>query len=189
MAQVVAGGGLTGGMYGRAEQRAQPALHSTSLWRPEDLLRWAVAVGLGGIVVAVSWYICAGEVSFGSQVGPTDAAVAGLLVAGMGNVSWLLKGRRALGERRRALLPDVSLVSDATSGAGGKAPQSEEVAQTDPRGLDPVLNELELCVGGEGMERFHRPECALTSGRHDWKALSRGEHEAAGRRPCGVCRP
>ena len=64
-------------------------------------------MGLGGIVVAVSWYVCAGDVSFSQQIGPTDAAVAGLLLAGIGNVGWLLRGRRILGERRRALLPDV----------------------------------------------------------------------------------
>jgi hypothetical protein len=189
MAQVVAGGGLTGGMYSRAEPRSRRAPRSASLWRPEDLLRWGAAVGLGSIVVAVAWYICAGEVSFSSQVGPTDAAVAGLLVAGIGNVGWLLKGRRALGERRSALLPDVRVLDTVDQGARGSHRPSEEVAQTDPRGLDLALGDMELCVGGEGMERFHRPECALTTGRHDWKAMSRGEHEAAGRSPCGVCRP
>lgn len=174
MSQVVAGGGLKRDIYHGSATRAQRGSTAVSLWRAEDLLRWAVAVGLGGVVVAVSWYVCAGEVSFSQQVGPTDVAVAGLLVAGIGNVGWLLKGRRALGERRRALLPDVPLANR----------DQLDVVRIVPRPAD-----LDLYVGGDGMERFHRPECMLTSGRHDWKGMSRAEHQAAGRQPCGVCRP
>ena len=135
-------------------------------------------VGLGGIVLAVSWYVCAGDVSFSQQIGPTDAAVAGLLLAGIGNVGWLLRGRRILGERRRALLPDVP----ARIGVGTVRPvrvhheEEEEEAGA-------------LYVAGDGMERFHRPDCLLASGRPDWTPETRTEHEVAGRRPCGVCRP
>lgn len=174
MSQVVAGGGLKRDMYDRSVTRAQRGSIAVSLWRAEDLFRWAVAVGLGGVVVAVSWYVCAGEVSFSQQVGPTDVAVAGLVVAGIGNVGWLLKGRRALGERRRALVADVPL-ADRTQ---------VDVVSVVPRPAD-----VDLYVGGDGMERFHRPECVLTSGRRDWKSMSRAEHQAAGREPCGVCRP
>ncbi len=81
-------------------------------------------MGLGGIVVAVSWYVCAGDVSFSQQIGPTDAAVAGLLLAGIGNVGWLLRGRRILGERRRVLLPDVAARGRRRDGpAGRRAPR------------------------------------------------------------------
>src|SRR5580704_2280096 len=84
-------------------RRAAPAVPSV-LWGAEDLLRWVITVGLGGIVVAVSWYVCAGDLQFSQQVGPIDAAIAGLLLSGIGNLAWLVHGRRALGERRRALL-------------------------------------------------------------------------------------
>ena len=123
MAQVAAGGRLEQSRYEIGASRAAPAPRPV-LWRPEDLLRWGLIVGLGGIVVAVSWYVCAGDVSFSQQIGPTDAAVAGLLLAGIGNVGWLLRGRRILGERRRALLPDVPARGRRRDGpAGRRAPR------------------------------------------------------------------
>jgi hypothetical protein len=174
MAQVAAGERLEQSRYGFGASRAAPASRPM-LWRAEDLLRWGLTVGLGGIVVAVSWYVCAGDVSFSRQIGPTDAAVAGLLLAGIGNVGWLLRGRRIVGERRRTLLPDVPARLDEV-----------RVRRVD------VLHGEEawaLYVAGDGMERFHCRDCMLASGRTDWKTMTRAEHEAAGRRPCGVCRP
>ena len=174
MAQVAAGGRLEQSRYEVGASRAAPAPRPV-LWRAEDLLRWGLTVGLGAIVVAVSWYVCAGDVSFSQQIGPTDAAVAGLLLAGIGNVGWLLHGRRILGERRRALLPDV--------------PARVEVGTVRPVGVHHEEEPGAIYVAGEGMERFHRPDCLLASGRHDWKTKTRAEHEVAGRRPCGVCQP
>ena len=150
------------------------------LWGAEDLLRWAITTGLGGIVIVVGWYIAAGEATFAQQVGPLDAALAGLVLSGVGNLVWLLHGRRALGERRRLLLPDVA---DATASAAGHVVVA---------GLAPTVGAAtvdDVFLAGEGMERFHRPECALAAGRRGWTTATRREHEAAGRRPCGVCRP
>ncbi|HUE09094.1 MAG TPA: hypothetical protein VMP41_16840 [Acidimicrobiales bacterium] len=162
-----------------ASRQAAPA--RPLLWSAEDLLRWAITTGLGGVVIAVAWYIAAGEATFGQQVGPLDAALAGLLLSGVGNLAWLLHGRRALGERRRLLLPNVS--DDAASADQETVPvgplSRSEVAGTVP----------DEFLAGEGMERFHRPECALAAGRTGWASATREEHEDAGRRPCGVCRP
>ena len=157
------------------------------LWGAEDLLRWVITVGLGGIVLAVSWYVCAGEVQFSQQVGPIDAAIAGLLLSGIGNLAWLLHGRRALGERRRSLLPDVAVAGFDQPTAVGTRRRLGSASQT----MTSVASTAEetLFVSGEGMERYHRPECALAAGRTGWSALPRQEHEAAGRQPCGVCRP
>jgi hypothetical protein len=47
----------------------------------------------------------------------------------------------------------------------------------------------EVFLAGAGMERYHRPDCALAAGRTGWTTATRQEHEAAGRRACGVCRP
>jgi hypothetical protein len=151
------------------------------LWGAEDLLRWAITTGLGGIVIAVAWYIAAGEATFAQQVGPLDAALAGLLLSGLGNLVWLLHGRRALGERRRLLLPDVA---DAT--ASRAAPV---VVVGPPLTAAGAVTVDDVFLAGEGMERFHRPGCALAAGRTGWTTATRQEHEEAGRLPCGVCRP
>jgi hypothetical protein len=151
------------------------------LWDAEDLLRWAITTGLGGIVIVVAWYIAAGEATFGQQVGPLDAALAGLLLSGLGNLAWLLHGRRALGERRRLLLPDITEATAATDAhATDVGPLS---TPTTAAAVEDVF------LAGEGMERFHRPDCALATGRTGWTTATRREHEGAGRRPCGVCRP
>ena len=157
----------------RQETPARPLL-----WGAEDFLRWAITTGLGGIVIAVGWYIAAGEATFAQQVGPLDAALAGLLLSGVGNLAWLLHGRRALGERRRLLLPD--LVEAAVN------PQPVPVgpfSTPDAGTMDDVF------LAGEGMERYHRTECALAAGRTGWATATRRQHEEAGRRPCGVCSP
>jgi hypothetical protein len=135
-------------------------------------MRWALAVGVGGLVVVVSWYVCSGDASFSKQVGPADAALGGLVLAGLGNAMWLLRGRRALGERRRALLPDVAAAAEPV---GRVTRVSGVEARPD-----------ELLVAGEGMVLFHRPDCALATGRA-WRTMTRAEHENAGRHPCGVC--
>jgi hypothetical protein len=181
MTDTVAGGTLRTPARGVAARQQPATARRTIVWSAEDLLRWAITVGLGGIAVAVSWYVCAGEATFSQQIGPADAAVAGLLLAGIGNAAWLLKGRRAIGERRRLLLPDVT----ADPGVRRVVPVPVRADDLLPNAADPTA----LLVAGEGMERFHRPGCALTRGRSGFVEMTRHEHERAGRRPCGVCRP
>lgn len=164
-----------------AEQRSLVAPVRPSLWQAENLLRWAVTAGLGGILIAVAWYVAAGEATFSQQVGPIDLALAGLLVSGVGNLAWLVRGRRALGERRRLLLPDVV--------PAAPVPVRQEAQPEGAGSLTAARDSDLLFVAGEGMERYHRSDCVLASGRTGWVAMTSKAHEAAGRRPCGVCRP
>ncbi len=157
-----------------------------ALWSAEDLLRWALATGVGGIVIAVSWYVCAGDASFYRQVGPLDAAVAGAVVSGLGNAMWLLRGRRRLGERRRALLGDPVLALDAGAAGVVRRVSSSNLERAAPVG--PAGAEAEIFVAGDGLLRFHRSDCDLAAGR-SWGSATREQHEDAGRLPCGVCRP
>ena len=157
-----------------------------ALWSAEDLLRWGLATGVGGIVIAVSWYVCAGDASFNRQIGPLDAAVAGAVVSGLGNAVWLLRGRRALGERRRALLADpVVAVDSRDTGDPGAVRRVSTTAGTDRRARPTAA---ELLVAGEGLLRYHRLDCVLAAGR-SWTSATREQQEGAGRLPCGVCRP
>jgi hypothetical protein len=150
-----------------------------ALWAAEDLIRLVLSLGVGAVVVTVAWYICSGDASFNRQIGPLDAAVGGLVVAGLGNVMWLLRGRRALGERRRSLLTDVAKVADTPA-----RPLVVTGSPATPSVADPTT----LFVAGEGLVRFHRSGCPLVAGR-DWVAATRLEHEGLGRLPCGVCAP
>ena len=175
MAEVMAGRRLAGDARAASDATR---VTGASLWRPEDLLRWGITVAVGGIVIAAAWYVCAGEASFAQQIGPINAAVAGLLLSGVGNTAWLLKGRRVLGERRHALLPDVLVPVGTSVGDDGGGDAVD--------GLEP---QHALFVAGDGMERYHRPTCPLAAGRQGWTAMTADRHEAAGRRACGVCLP
>jgi hypothetical protein len=179
MAEVVAPGRLRARALSPDAPRQAMAARPL-LWGAEDLLRWAITTGLGGTVIAVAWYVAAGEATFTQQVGPLDAALAGLVLSGVGNLAWLLHGRRALGERRRLLLPDIAEATarDAQAVAAGPRSAVAVTASTD-----------EIFLAGAGMERFHRPGCALAAGRAGWETATRRDHEEAGRKPCGVCRP
>jgi hypothetical protein len=143
-------------------------------------------LGVGGVVIVVAWYICSGDASFNRQIGPLDAAVGGAVLAGLGNVMWLMRGRRAIGERRRALLPDPVEAAIAPVRVGPSAGEVATGAWADDGG--PAARDPELFVAGQGLVRFHRAECALAVGR-SWEPASRQQHEDVGRLPCGVCRP
>jgi hypothetical protein len=172
---------------------AAPVWRQT-LWRPEDFMRWVISIGVGGVVLVASWYVCAGDASFYRQIGPLDAASAGLILAGLGNVMWLLRGRRNVGERRRALLPDVAalITTEGDSGELDELGERRRVSDVAPEGgaataAAPTAEHV-FFVAGDGLARYHRPDCTLASGR-TWSGATRADHEAAGRQPCGVCRP
>jgi hypothetical protein len=167
-------------MAGRRAASGRERSATTSpraLWGAEDLIRLVLTLGVGAIVVVVSWYVCSGDASFNRQIGPLDAAVGGMVFAGLGNVMWLLRGRRALGERRRMLLSDVASVAIKTPSA-----------MTGSSVILSVPDDADRFVAGEGLVRFHRASCPLASGR-EWAAATRLEHAGLGRLPCGVCKP
>src|SRR5581483_10781960 len=106
-----------------------------SPWATQDGLRAGVLVGSGAAACLVAWAAASGRAAVADQTGFVSLGVAGFLVAFAGEVSWVLRGRRAVGRRAVLLLGGPPLAGSA------------------------------------------------------WAADGRAGHEAAGRRPCGVCRP
>ena len=142
------------------------------MWGSEDLLRW-VALSFGGLVMVVAaWFVSSGEARFDRQMAMLNLAVGGAVVACVGHVVWVLEGRRAVGERRRALLGEPLPSGGVGSEVDGR------VAGCEVDGL----------VAGVGTRLFHRAGCPLAEGR-GWSVGSREEQVGAGRAPCGVCRP
>ena len=127
-------------------------------------------IGLGGIVF--SWWMVAGTAETATQQRWIDVGVVALLLATVGDVVYLLAGRRSVRTRQRSLALRITRLADAGLLADGDAAESGTGAVvTAPR-----------------MSRYHRGDCLLVRG----KAVSRGtvaENERAGRRPCGVCTP
>jgi hypothetical protein len=141
-----------------------------SLWSAQDLLRWVGFEVVGLSMVVAGWFVASGQGHYTDQVGPSTLAVGGVTVACVGHAMWVLRGRRAVGERYGRLLRQPWLV--------GTRPSHE----------DRVSEDSQVLVAGAGLRFFHRQECPLAAGRH-WIALSRDEHVVAGRVPCGACRP
>ena len=132
------------------------------LWGAEDLLRWVITVGLGGIVVAVAWYVARrrghlqpagraarrgaspGCCSRASATSPGSCTVAAPSASAAGSCCPTSPG----GRRRRPVADEPS---------AGSAPPSTPAARNRGRSV---------FLAGEGMERFHRPDCALGGGPH-----------------------
>jgi hypothetical protein len=134
----------------------------------------AAVLGLVGLVL---WLFGAHEVgsraSTEDQFAPLNLAVAGFVVAALGPALVFFRGRRVVGARGRAVGERAHRVAQWLAGG----------TETELPAGDPAL-----LPGGDGTAFFHRPECPMGAGR-GWPARSRGEHDAAGRRPCGLCRP
>lgn len=148
---------------------------SRSPWRAGDLLSLAATVAIGGAALLVGWWGVSGEPRVTQQTPWLNVSIGGLVIAGVGNAVWLVTGRRAVGERRRRLLPDVAdvLSSDTTdplwTSADGVADK-----RTSP------------LVAIPGMTRYHLASCELVAGKQT-RGLKQGRRPALA--PCGVCRP
>jgi hypothetical protein len=141
-------------------------------WTVGQLLFWVTASSVGLLVLLVSWWLVGGQVRIGPQIPWLNAGMAGLAVAAVGNVLWLLQGRRAVAERTRAV---VGRLSD-------RPPPRRRTVAPARRAADGGF------VATEAMTHYHRPDCLLVAGRSA-RPQARAEHVAAGRTPCGACRP
>ena len=137
------------------------SLRAWSPWAPADAIRWAAVAVVGHGLWFAGWWLAHRQAVFGDQVRWATLAVAGFIVAAYADVSWLLRARWSIVQRRRALLADDPEVEDVTA---------------------------ERLVAGPGRDRFHRAGCALAAGRH-WPTTTRDVALAAGQQPCGMCEP
>jgi hypothetical protein len=157
------------------------------LWGIEDVLRAGVLVLGGSLIVFIAWFRASSDAHYGDQIGMLDVSVVGVAVVCMGLVSWVLTGRRTIGERMQALLgrPLPLTTTKVVVVAGSVI--------LEPATSDPVFASANAEPGGglvavDGNRLYHRPECPLVEG-HDWPTASLEHHVAAGRTPCGICEP
>jgi hypothetical protein len=123
---------------------------------------------VGVALLVTGWYMAGGRLLLHDQVPGANVAIAGIIVAGVGNAVWLLTGRRAVGMRRNVVGAAV-----------------EERYRSRPRRTAVVATTL---VAAKGMTRYHCPDCVFVAERRV-TANKRETHESRGRTPCGVCRP
>jgi hypothetical protein len=142
---------------------------ATAPWTSGSMGRSGLLMALGALIWFLGWYQLSGKATSDEQTAPLNIAILGVLIAAAGQLGWVLDGRRAVGQRRQALLEDTPDVE--------AAPTSTESRR--------AAGEPQWAGGGR---YYHRSDCALSIGRQPAMA-SRDEHEAAGRSACGVCAP
>lgn len=138
-------------------------------WRDSDFVLVSIALLLGVIATVTASFGASGAGSLAQQNAWFHVAVAGFAISGIGLSMWLLRGRRAVGDRRVALIslgdPDPEVPRASRTGRGAA------LGATEPLGL----------VRAAGMARVHHRDCPLVAGKPTEPAhLGDGDH-------CGVC--
>jgi hypothetical protein len=69
---------------------------SGAIWDPPEVVSWVVFNAFAGGVVITGYLLTAGKLTVESQVAGANVAVAGLLLSGVANAHWLLRGWRRI---------------------------------------------------------------------------------------------
>jgi hypothetical protein len=120
----------------------------------------------------IDWYGVAGKGVFDDQVGWLTAGVAILLVTLYSLSSLVIRGRRAVGERRSRLIADE--IGDILPRLSASSQNREAVLEGD-----------DVAVVA-GLSLYHLPDCPMVVGR-GYRRLPVGSAVQQGIEPCGIC--
>ena len=137
-------------------------MNAAAPWHARGIVAVVVAHGVCMAAVVLAWRAMAGRDTVSDQVLWLNVAVIGAVASGIVNGGWLLRLRRDVAGRRRALLGHLD--------RGDVADASPHVEVTEP------------LVTVAGMRLVHRASCALVAGKSVEPAANAGE-------ACGWCRP
>ena len=124
-------------------------------------------VTLGWVAMVAGWYEAAGRVRVEEQVSWAVLSVGGVTAVALATVTLVLAARRRVEERLRFVLAAVD-------------------EDDHPAPWAVTVEGIGSLVAAEGMARYHLASCRLAQGK-PVRGMDRLAHEAAGRRPCGVC--
>lgn len=140
-------------------------------------VEWRLLVAgqvLGLALLLVGWVQASGELQPKGQIRWLNLGVAGATIAVAAGVRVVARARQAVAAHRQVVVGAVRR-SNLRSVRVIEL-HSHPVADGDD------------AVSSAAMTRYHRAGCLLAAGKPVAPA-SRRSHEAAGRRPCGVCTP
>jgi hypothetical protein len=141
-------------------------------WSSDHVVRVLVSDGSALVLILVGWWQAAGTGSVRSGVAWLNLCLAGLVVAGVANGLWLLRGRQAVTLARVSVLGHPRPV---------RVGSRESVYPAEDNGHA-------VLVAMPGLRRFHRPGCLLVAGKRV-RVASRVAHQRARRLACEVCEP
>ena len=125
-------------------------------------------VTLGWVAMVAGWYEAAGRVRVEEQVSWAVLSVGGVTAVALATVTLVLAARRRVEERLRFVLAAAVEENDH------------------PASWTVTVEGVGTLVAAEEMARYHLASCRLAQGK-PVRGMDRLAHEAAGRRPCGVC--
>lgn len=144
-------------------------------WQPNDLT-WLVVLSLLAVIgIGVAWYQTSGIGELSHQLSWLNLAVVSIVVASVGNLMWIVNGRRAVGIRRRELLARWDVDDEP-------APSSRFAVEPSPALVTPAARSGVL-VRAAGMSYAHDPSCPLMAGK---TAVEVGERNPV---VCAICHP
>lgn len=88
-------------------------------WQDGDIVMVSITALVAVIGIVGAWFGATGAGSMAAQAGWLNLGVASLAVYAVGVCLWLLRGRRAVGERRVALISLDIGEEPVPAGAGG----------------------------------------------------------------------
>lgn len=138
-------------------------------WSDGDVVAVTATALIGMVAIVAGWFGTSGSPVPASQMLWLNIAVAGFAIFASGNCLWLMRLRRALGERRAGLVSfeDAEVM-----------PQHATAAD---RPVDGPVSASTAWVRGIGMARVHRAGCPLVAGK-ELEPVRAGDGEL-----CGVC--
>lgn len=157
-------------------------------WKTGDVVALSLLVGLGLVLLIVSWWGTSGTTEFAAHLGWLAVGAGGVVVSALGMGLWLFVGRQRVAVRYGVLAAGARQYAVAAEGASLEASRGGgEADQRESRCKAPSLDDARPVANAQ-MSRYHRPGCLLVKGKQV-RAQERETHEGAGRRPCEVCLP
>jgi hypothetical protein len=156
-------------------------------WQPSQAMQWLGGNLLGVAVLLFAWYKSSQSAAPQQLVEWAALGAFGVLIAGLANSVWLVRGGQAVRRRKQAVCDELWPLADVSTLAQPRT-ASDDQQSVEPLGDEPVSVQGEELVSLPNMRYFHQAGCDLVAGKaadpDTRRVMVRG-----GKQPCGVCRP
>lgn len=143
-------------------------------WRAIAVVTMYLAGFLTALALGAAWWGASGTASVRDQIAWLNLGVGALVVG-------VSVGLVAVVQVRRRVAAELLVLVDGLERLEPDRSPTHRPSSAD-RASDPV------CVARDDMRHYHRDTCPLVRGKPVAPQRQR-DHEAAGRRACGVCQP
>jgi hypothetical protein len=140
-------------------------------WSLSDARLTFTAGAVGWALLLMSWWGASGTGKQSSQTNWLVLGIGAIVLMALGYLFWVHAGRRAVRQRRDAVVERLERVATASPPTTSERAIASRAWVASP-------------AGG----RYHREDCLLVRGK-DVRRLDGGSRSLAALRPCEMCRP